>query len=203
MARTVRTRRAGRGRLAPGLLPIAESATKTHKRRSEMPESDVLVDAFERIRDAAYPAVNGLSVEELAYRPDSQSNSISWLMWHLTRVQDHAVSALSGAGQVWTTNGWFERFALPLDPSDTGYGHDPATVGTVTSSAAPLLDYFEDVHQRTVAWVRALDDAALSSELDGTSVPPMTVKSRLVGAIVDDLQHVGQAAYVRGLVQRR
>jgi uncharacterized damage-inducible protein DinB len=158
-----------------------------------MPSSEVLIDEFERIRDAVYPAVSGLSVEELAYRPDSQSNSIAWLMWHLTRVQD----------QVWLANGWFERFALPLDRSDTGYGHDPETVGAVTSSAAPLLDYFEDVHQRTVSWVRSLDDAALSRVLDQANLPPATVESRLVGVIVDDLQHAGQAAYVRGLVHRR
>ena len=175
----------------------------TARGRTEMTHSELLIEEFERIRDAAYPAVNGLSFEELAYRPDSQSNSISWLMWHLTRVQDQAVSALSGSAQIWTANGWFERFALALDPSDTGYGHDPATVGAVTSAAAPLLDYFEDVHQRSVGWVRTLNDAALSSVLDETSVPPMTVEGRLIGVIVDDLQHVGQAAYVRGLVQRR
>lgn len=168
-----------------------------------MPGSEVLIDEFERIRDAVYPAVSGLSVEELAYRPDSQSNSIAWLMWHLTRVQDQAVSALSGTEPVWLANGWFERFALPLDPSDTGYGHDPETVGTVTSSAAPLLDYFEDVHQHTVSWVRSLDGTALSRVLDQASLPPATVESRLVGVIVDDLQHAGQAAYVRGLVHRR
>ena len=50
-----------------------------------MASSDVLADAFERIRDAVYPAVNGLSAQQLAYRPDGESNSIAWLVWHLTR----------------------------------------------------------------------------------------------------------------------
>jgi hypothetical protein len=118
-------------------------------------------------------------------------------------VQDQTVSALAGRDEIWLANGWFERFALPLDPSDTGFGHDPQTVGTVTSAAAPLLDYFEDVHQRTVAWIRSLDDAALSKVLEPTCIPPASVESRLVEVIVDDLQHVGQAAYVRGLVHRR
>ena len=168
-----------------------------------MTKADVLVDQFERIRDAVYPAVNALSFEELAYRPDEQSNSISWLVWHLTRVQDQTVSALMGEEPVWTADGWFDRFALALDPSDTGFGHDPATVGTVTSAATPLLDYFEDVHQRTVGWLSSLDDTALSKVLDDTGHPPVTVESKLNAVIADDLQHVGQAAYVRGLVQRR
>jgi uncharacterized damage-inducible protein DinB len=168
-----------------------------------MGKADLLIDQFERLRDALYPAVNALSFEELAYRPDEQSNSISWLVWHLTRVQDQVVASLMGQDPIWTTNGWFERFALALDPADTGIGHDPSAVGKVTSSAEPLLGYFEDVHQRTVGWLRSLDDDALSKVLDGTSVPPVTVEGRLDQVVVDDLQHVGQAAYVRGLVARR
>lgn len=167
-----------------------------------MADAELLVEGFERIRDAVYPAVSGLSFDELAYRPDRQSNSISWLIWHLTRVQDRVTSVLSGSEEVWTANGWFERFGLALDPSDTGYGHDPETVGTVTASAKTLLDYFEDVHERTIALLRSFDDEALSIELEGTP-RPRTVGSRLVEVVVDDLQHVGQAAYVRGLLQRR
>lgn len=167
-----------------------------------MPDAELLIEEFERIRDAAYPAVQGLSLEELAYRPDAQSNSIAWLMWHLTRVQDQVVAVLAARSEVWTSNGWWERFALGLEPSDTGYGHDPRTVATVRSAAEPLLSYFEEVHERTVAWIRSLDADALSRVLDGTRVPPVTVDSRLVDVIVDDLQHVGQAAYLRGIVIR-
>lgn len=168
-----------------------------------MSTADVLVDQFERIRDALHPAVNALSFDELAFRPDDQSNSISWLVWHLTRVQDQTVSGLMGKEPLWTANGWFDRFSLPLDPTDTGAGHDPQKVATVTSASAPLLDYFEDVHRRTVAWLGSLDDSALSEVLDDASYPPITVASALNGVIADDLQHVGQAAYVRGLVQHR
>lgn len=168
-----------------------------------MSEADVLIDQFERLRDAVYPAVNALSFEELAYRPDEQSNSISWLVWHLTRIQDAAVSSLIGQEPVWTADGWFDKFALALDPTDTGFGHDPETVGKVTSAAGPLLDYFEDVHQRTVGWLANQDDPALERVIDEASFPPLTVESKLNAVIADDFQHAGQAGYVRGLVQRR
>jgi hypothetical protein len=167
-----------------------------------MASSDVLVDAFERIRDAVYPAVNGLSAQELAYRPDGESNSIAWLVWHLTRIQDDHVAALRGGEQGWTEGGWSERFSLPLDPSDTGYGHGPDDVAKVTADAALLLGYFEDVHQKTVAYLPSLSDADLEHVIDRSLDPPVTVGIRLVSVIADDLQHVGQAAYVRGLVQR-
>jgi uncharacterized damage-inducible protein DinB len=167
-----------------------------------MASSDVLVDAFERIRDAVNPAVNGLSAEELAFRPDGESNSIGWLVWHLTRIQDDHVAGLHGGEQVWTAGGWSERFALPLDPSDTGYGHGPDDVAKVTADFALLLGYFEEVHENTVAYLRTLSDADLEQVIDPSWDPPVTVGIRLVSVIADDLQHVGQAAYVRGVVQR-
>jgi hypothetical protein len=167
-----------------------------------MASSDVLADAFERIRDAVHPAVNGLSGPQLSYRPDGESNSIAWLVWHLTRIQDDHVAAVHGTGQAWTEGGWYERFALPLDPSDTGYGHGPEDVAKVTAEAALLLGYFEDVHENTVAYLSTLSDGDLGQVLDGSLDPPVTVGIQLVGVIADDLQHVGQAAYVRGLAQR-
>lgn len=167
-----------------------------------MTSTDLLVDAFERIRDAVHPAVNGLSLDDLAFRPDPESNSIAWLVWHLTRVQDARVAGLTDREQVWTANGWVDRFGLPLEPLDTGFGHDPATVALVIAEASLLLDYFEDVHRRTIEVLGSLAESDLARVLDSTWDPPETVSSRLVAVVVDDLQHVGQAAYVRGIVQR-
>jgi hypothetical protein len=168
-----------------------------------MRSTDVLTDAFERVRDAVHPAVNGLSRDELSFRLDDESNPIAWLVWHLTRIQDDHVSALAGRPQVWTDRGWADRFALPFDVSDTGYGHDADAVSTVVADAASLLGYFEDVHAATVAYLATIDDDALDRVVDRNWDPPVTAGVRLVSVIADDLQHVGQAAYVRGIVQRR
>jgi uncharacterized damage-inducible protein DinB len=168
-----------------------------------MPDSDLLVDAFERVRDAVHPAISGLSPEELAFRPDSASNSIAWLVWHLTRVQDDHVAALHDAEQVWTAGGWLERFSLPLDPADIGFGHSPEEVGVVVADARLLSGYFEDVHAATLDYVRNLSRDDLDRVVDTRWDPPVTCGARLVSVIADDLQHVGQAAYVRGVLQRR
>jgi hypothetical protein len=168
-----------------------------------MTSSEILADAFERIRDAVHPAVNGLSPEELAYRPDPEANSIAWLVWHLTRIQDDHVAGLDGGEQVWKAGGWAERFALPLDDADTGYGHGPEDVAAVVADAQLLLGYFEDVHQRTQRFVGALAETDLDRVVDRDWDPPVTMSVRLVSVIADDLQHAGQAAYVRGMLQRR
>jgi hypothetical protein len=168
-----------------------------------MTSAELLVDAFERIRDAVYPAVSGLSPDDLTFRLDSQSNSIAWLVWHLTRIQDDHVADLSGREQVWTAGGWHERFALDLDPSDTGYGHGPEDVAAVAADGSSLLGYFEDVHTQTLEFVGSLREDDLTRVVDPSWDPPVTVSIRLISVIADDLQHVGQAAYVRGILQRR
>jgi len=168
-----------------------------------MSSIEILTDGFERIRDAVHPAVNGLSEDELAFRADAESNSIAWLVWHLTRIQDDHVCGLSGDEQAWTAAGWVERFALPLDPSDTGYGHDPEMVAVVLADAASLLGYFEDVHRRTLEYLGKLTETDLERVVDNRWDPPVTAGVRLVSVLADDLQHVGQAAYLRGILERR
>jgi hypothetical protein len=168
-----------------------------------MTSTELLVEAFQRIRDELHPAVNGLSPDELAFRPDAESNSIAWLAWHLTRIQDDHVAGLDGSEQVWTAKRWDQRFNLPLDTFDTGYGHDPETVAKVTADSPSLLGYYEDVHQKTVEYISTLGEEDLARVIDTRWDPPVTVSIRLVSVIADDLQHVGQAAYVRGILQRR
>jgi hypothetical protein len=168
-----------------------------------MSSSDLLTDAFERIRDAVHPAVNGLSAADLAFRLDAETNSIAWLIWHLTRIQDDHVAELAGRAQAWTENGWVERFGLPLDAADTGYGHGPDESAKVVADGHLLLGYFEDVHEKSLEFVRSLDETDLARVVDSAWDPPVTVSIRLVSVIADDLQHVGQAAYLRGILERR
>jgi uncharacterized damage-inducible protein DinB len=165
--------------------------------------ADVVTDAFERIGDEVHRVLEGLGTEALIFRPDAAANSIAWLVWHLTRVQDDHVAAVAGHEQVWTASGWAERFGLSLDVADIGYGHDRAQVGAVTADADLLRGYYDATSARTTGFVAGLTDDALDRVVDERWDPPVTLGVRLVSVIADDLQHVGQAAYLRGLVERR
>lgn len=162
-----------------------------------------LVDAFERIRDAVHPSVQGLTPDQLAVRLDPEANSIAWLVWHLTRIQDDHLAAAAGTEQVWTAEGWVSRFGLPFSPGATGYGHGPGDVAAVRAPADLLTGYYDATHRRTVAYVSGLGDADFSRVVDESWDPPVTLGVRMVSVIADDLQHVGQAAFVRGIVERR
>jgi hypothetical protein len=168
-----------------------------------MTPGDLLVDAFGRIRAAVTRSVDGLTPDQLAYRVDDAANSIAWLIWHLTRIQDDHLAAAAGVEQVWLSQGWVDRFGLPFDPTDHGYGHSSRQVAAVRPSSADLLvGYHLAVHRQTTGYVKDLRDADLDRIVDENWNPPVTLGVRLVSVINDDFEHVGQAAFIRGLIER-
>ncbi|WP_329530550.1 DinB family protein [Streptomyces sp. NBC_01450] len=176
---------------------------------------DILIDAYSRIQEEVHAAVEGLPPDVLNALPHSRlrssggtpisddANSVSWLVWHLTRVQDDHVADAAGLEQVWLSQDWEKRFGLDLPRQDTGYGHSSAKVAKVRVDSADLLTgYYDAVHEQTLEFVRGLTAKDFERVVDERWDPPVTLGVRLVSVLSDDLQHVGQAAYVRGLVQR-
>lgn len=168
-----------------------------------MTSADLLVDAFGRVKESVHATVGGLGAAALEYRPDAEANSIAWLVWHLTRVQDDHVSDVAGNEQIWTSGGWAERFRLPLEVHDTGYGHTPEQVASVKVDAETLLGYYDAVHAQTEDFVQAVTEEELARIVDENWDPPVTLAVRLISVIDDDLEHAGQAAYLRGLYERK
>ena len=167
-----------------------------------MPSTEILTDAFDRIQAVVHSVLASASPEVLKFRPDPQANTIAWLVWHLTRVQDAQIADLMGAEQVWTAGTWVERFDLPFDPAATGYGQSTDDVGEVRTGATLLVGYFDAVHERTIAYLDTLTEEDLPRIVDTSWNPPVTLLVRLVSTLADDLQHAGQASYVRGLAAR-
>jgi hypothetical protein len=161
--------------------------------------ADLLLELFGRIPPLAREAVDGLDAGQLAATPAPGANSIGWLIWHLARVQDHHVSELIGSEQLWVTGDWAPRFGLAPDPTDSGYGHSPDQVAGVRPDGPDvLLGYLAAADQRTTEFVSGLAPADLDRIVDRRWDPPVTMGVRLVSIADDCLQHVGQAAYVRG-----
>jgi hypothetical protein len=165
--------------------------------------SDLLIEAHGRVPDLVRSAVEGLTSEQLRWSPAPGANSVGWLVWHLTRVQDHHVAELLDRDQVWVSGDWAGRFGLDADPSDTGYGHSAEQIATVRpDSSQVLVDYYDAVAARTRDLLRDLKADDLDRVVDDRWDPPVTLGVRLVSIVDDDVQHAGQAAYVRGLQSR-
>ncbi|KOV74464.1 chorismate synthase [Streptomyces sp. NRRL WC-3618] len=167
-----------------------------------MDAKDVLIDAYGRIQEEVHAVVDGLSPDTLNARPAPDANSVAWLVWHLTRVQDDHVAGAAGFDQVWHSEGWEKRFGLGLESGDIGYGHSARQVARVrVESGDLLLGYYDATHAQSLTFLRSLTAGDFERIVDERWDPPVTLGVRLVSVLADDLQHVGQAAYLRGLLQ--
>jgi hypothetical protein len=168
-----------------------------------MDTRELLIDSFSRTGEVVREVLEGLGVEDLSFRPDPEANSIGWLVWHLTRVQDDHLAGALGKEQLWLAAGWMERFGLPFAPEAHGYGQTSAEVAAVRVPAELLAGYNAAVAAETVRLLGEVSDGELDRVVDERWDPPVTLGVRLVSVLTDGLQHAGQAAYLRGLIQRQ
>jgi uncharacterized damage-inducible protein DinB len=167
-------------------------------------ESETFIELFGRVAEHVHGVVDGLTPDDLAWSPAPGANSIGWLVWHLTRVQDDHIADLLDEEQLWTTGAWAPRFGLTPDPGNTGYGHTAAEVAAVRpESAEALRAYYDSVAARTQELLARLTSDELDRIVDERWDPPVTLGVRLVSIADDDIQHAGQAAYLKGLLSTR
>jgi hypothetical protein len=160
---------------------------------------ELLRDSFTRLIEHVDELTDGLTDAEATYQPTPEANSIAWLIWHSARVQDLQLAPIIGVEQVWTAGGWFDRFGLDLPRDDSGFGHGPAEVAKVKAPADLLAGYYHAVHTLTLEFVAGVTAEDLERVVDRRWDPPVTASARIVSIIDDCAQHLGQAAYLRGI----
>ena len=145
-------------------------------------------------------ALEGLSQEEVNWAPAPHCNSIAFILWHVTRVEDVLIHPISQriAGVYWT-QGWQERLGIPA--TEIGYQY---TEEQLQAWSAPkfedLQEYAQAVHERTLAFVETLTPEKLL-EVPRPDYPNQTIGVILAHLATEIAQHVGQISYLRG-VQR-
>jgi Protein of unknown function (DUF664) len=162
---------------------------------------ELLRDAFTRLIEHVDELTDGLTDEVADYRPTPNANSIAWLIWHSARVQDIQLADVAGIEEVWTRDGWVDRFGLDLPRRDTGYGHGSDEVAKVKAPADLLSGYYHAVHRLSLEYIATVTADELSRIVDTNWDPPVTASARLVSIVDDCAQHLGQAAYLWGIAQ--
>ena len=166
-----------------------------------MESSELLVQAYSHITRVVHQAADDLSQDQLAYRPEDGSNTIAWLVWHLTRIQDSHLSNVTQLEEAWLTEEWSDRFGMP-GSATIGFGDGPEEVAVIRPPRAILLGYHDRVAGRVLDYLPTVDTDELDRIVDTNYDPHVTAGVRLVSVIQDNLQHAGQARYLRGMIDR-
>lgn len=175
----------------------------TDREAMSMDAVDVLIDAFDRVSQSLPPLLDDLGPDELLWRPGPKANPIAWLTWHIDRCEDAQIAPLAGQDQAWD-QGWRERFALPYPPAAVGYGQSSKDVAEFdVTDIELLLGYHRSVEALVHEVLEAERGKDLSRVVDTRWNPPVTAAVRLVSIANDASQHLGQLAYVRGLLATR
>jgi hypothetical protein len=160
----------------------------------------LIIDPFKRAGESLKMALADISQDDLNIQPNPDSNSMGWMVWHLSRIQDRAISKMSGKDQAWISGGWYSKFKRSANPEETGFGHSPQDIaGFQSPDAATLLAYYGAVLEGTVRFVSSLTEDELGRKTDHPIFP--TVGEWLAACLFDTVHHYGQVAYLRGLLK--
>jgi len=163
---------------------------------------EIIRDSLGRVHELVPAVLDGLDADDLTWRPDEGSNPIGWLVWHLCRAEDGSLARLGGTEQVWLAGGWQQRFGLPYERTAGGFGQSSDQVAQFDVPADLLAGYAAAVADQTGRVLDGLTDDDLDRVIDTRWDPPVTVGVRIVSIMVETAQHIGQAAYLKGLRER-
>jgi uncharacterized damage-inducible protein DinB len=165
-------------------------------------------DTLEDYRTRLYRALDGLTDDELNWRPNRESNSIAFIMWHTTRVEDRWFQVFAqGKPDVWSRDVWHDKLGLREDERGFGYGVDELAAFPKLAGD-DLRGCFEAVRAETAAYLDSLDESDLDIApgrspfgAPGSSnrFAEFTIRRMFRQVIGELMQHLGHMAFLRGL----
>lgn len=161
----------------------------------------IKVKLLDRVQERLEETLEKMTIEEANKMPHALLKSVTWLFWHTGRELDMQISDLKGEESMYTSDGWNNRFDLPLPDDTPEYKHTPEEAKQVTVANKEVLTEYLDVSIKLAKdYLNNLDESTLDEIVDDSWTPPVTQKERLVSIIDDAVMHSGQAVYTRRLV---
>jgi len=165
-----------------------------------MEAKELILMSLEQSQGYLNKALDGLTQEEAAWRPNAECNSIAFILWHMTRVEDFFVNrVIQRENELYEAEGWREKLGTP--PKETGYQYAAEQLQTWPVPQLEVLrGYASSVIEKTLAFLKSVPPQKLS-EVPHPDRSPDSIGATLGHISTEIALHVGQIAYLRG-VQR-
>lgn len=144
-------------------------------------------------------ALHGLTGMERRYQPNPESHHIDFTVWHMARVEDDWIQRFARrTDTVWYSDEW--TASLDLHERDNGVGYTPQQVLDLPPFDMDLLiSYFDSVRSATLTYISQISEADLETCPHPGKRPGYTIGKMLSHILVEESQHTGQVAYIRGI----
>jgi len=164
---------------------------------------DFAIHSLDEVQEVLTRSVDSLTQEELMSQPRPGANNIAFMLWHMARVEDWFLHYLfQRVPQLWESGRWHEIMGLPENPKVTGFGYTAEQVASFPSvQVRNLMAYIEAVRADTLEYLRNVDTARIDEEVTSRFFDEASIGSLISHLVVELAQHVGQIAYVRGLLR--
>ena len=154
-------------------------------------------DSLNQVQLRLMGTCDGLTQEQVEWRPAPYANNIGFILWHIARGEDRMIGQLSGAGvDLWESEGWYKRFGQPVEMPDPG-----DRMG-LRSLAIPSLDtligYLGASHKKTSRYLATLSVNSLA-EIPKTYPRGASIGQALRHMVTHKNNHHGQVDFLRGL----
>ena len=166
-----------------------------------MSDAATTIFSLQRNWDMVSTAVAGVDDATLVQMPNEQSNSIAWLVWHMTRVADRFIhTRFQDTGQLWTAGGWAGKFGMEASADEFGMGWSTEQVSAWQSPPREvLMGYYDAVNDAARDYINGLDAEGLARQVPAAAPGTTMPVAEALGILVwDNIVHGGQVAYIRG-----
>ena len=166
-----------------------------------MSATETALSALERNWGMVDKALEDVDDAAMRSQPNDQSNSMGWLLWHMTRVVDRFIhTRFQDVPQMWIKDGWHEKFGLDADPNTTGMGWSAEQVADwQVPTKSLLVEYYEAVKTAARDYIKPLSPSDLEREIPFPALPEKAPIGTILGVLVfDNIVHGGQIAYLKG-----
>jgi len=145
-------------------------------------------------------AVQGLTYEQLHFRPLGKGNHIAFIIWHLVRTEDSVINYfLQKKAPVWSAEGWDKKFGMDAKAQGTGMTAEQAAAIRIPD-LKEFSKYTENVFRASEAYLEKIKEEDLAEVRE---FPVLGRRSlyQVIGGIVlhHGAEHLGELWYVKGL----
>jgi len=165
-----------------------------------MNAKDIIVASLNQSQGYLNRSLEGLTQEDVAWRPTDECNSIAFILWHFAQVEDFFVNrVIRQKPRLYDSDGWAGRLGTPANESGYGYTVEQLRAWPVPDLGL-LRAYADAVRKSTLDFLEQLPPEK-TVELARPDRPPDTIGGILSRIATEIALHTGQIDYLRG--QRR